>query len=134
MHLRLDEASGQASVQVIESIRARHGKKVTVEGALILFPKSPEIIFNVFAVEDKPADVLLRQFTLVNFEDPELFSRVRAKLQAARDRFPNDFTNGHNKLVSQKVRVRATGTFNLVDANQDNGQILLQSIEDLEVL
>ena len=52
VHLNIDETAPQP-VQVLESIKAKHGQQGTVEGALILFPKSPEIIFNVFAVQQQ---------------------------------------------------------------------------------
>jgi len=120
-------------IQVLEPMQAQHGKSVTVEGALILFPKSPEIIFNVFAVQQLLRDGLNRQFTLVNFDDPDLFQKIREKLQKAWDQFPKDFVNGRNKLVSTKVRVKASGTVNVIDPNQANPQILLKSLDSVVI-
>lgn len=123
-HVRLNETADNP-VQIVESIRAIHGKPADIEGALIMFPKSPEIIFNVFAVQQILPNGLKRQFTLVNFESPGAFAKIRAKLQAAWDRHPGEFVNGRNKLVSTRIRVRATGTFNEIDPNQANPQVLL---------
>lgn len=132
-HLRLDETA-EKPVEVVESILAKHGQPATLEGALVLFPKSPEVIFNVFAVlEELPAG-LKRQYTLVNFTSPEVFKQIREKLQAAWDQAPKDYVNGRNKLVSTKIRVKVTGTFNEVDANQANAQVLLAGPEAIEVL
>lgn len=132
-HLVLDEKAAD-SVRVIESIQSLHGQKATIEGALILFPKSPEIIFNVFAVQEKLSDGLSRQFTLVNFDNPETFKKIREKLQAAWNQYEKDYVNGRNKLISTRVRVSATGTLNEIDANQANPQILLESVDSIEIL
>jgi hypothetical protein len=133
-HLRLDEAQGAQAVRVLESIREKHGNPGVIQGALILFPKSPEIKFNVFAVQELLPEGLSRQYTLVNFESPEAFARIREMLQAAWDTYPNDYVNGRNKLVSRKLLVRATGVFNEIDPNQANPQILLKGPEDLQII
>ncbi|MFL5815307.1 MAG: hypothetical protein ACJ763_17150 [Bdellovibrionia bacterium] len=135
LHLSLEEKDPEP-LKVIESIRSIHGKKGTIEGALILFPKSPEILFNVFAVQQllpTPSGELSRQFTLVNFDSPEEFAKIRKKLQNAWDRYSGEYTNGRNKLVSKVIRVKATGTFNEVSENQANPQILLDSADSIEI-
>jgi hypothetical protein len=133
VHLNLDPTASQP-VQVLESIHAQHGKVVTLEGDLILFPKSPEINFNVFALkQDLPAG-LSRQFTLVNFDSPDVFAAIREKLQAEWDKFPGAYVNGRNKLVSFRIRVRATGTINEIDPSQANPQILLGSADSVQVI
>jgi hypothetical protein len=132
-HLVIREADARA-VQVLQSISALHGKPASVEGPLVLFPQSPEILFNVFAVGEDAGHGLKRQYTLVNFDSPDTFTAIRTKLQAAWDRHAKDYVNGRNKLVSTRVRVRATGTFNEVDPNQANPQILLTSPDSIEVL
>jgi len=132
-HLGINEKETNP-VQVIESVTAMHGKPVSFEGALVMFPKSPEIMFNVFAVEDQSHPGLKRQFTLVNVDDPKVFAAIRAALQAAWDRHPGQYVNGRSKLVSQKIRVRAQGTFNEVQANQANAQILLKSADAIQII
>jgi len=132
-HLRIDETR-QEPVKLVDGVKRLHGKPAKVEGALILFPRSPEIVFNVFAVLQELPSGLKRQFTLVNMENPEAFAKIRAKLQAAWDKYGKDYVNGRNKLISRKVRVRATGTFNEVSANQANTQILLKDENSIEIL
>jgi hypothetical protein len=131
VHLSLDETR---PVEVLESIKALNGQKTTIEGALVLFPKSPEIAFNVFAVRQSLQGGLDRQFTLVSFENEELFKQLRAKLQAAWDEAGPAYVNGRNKLVSTRIRVRATGTLNDIDPSQANPQIVLDSLDDLQIL
>ncbi len=133
MHLGLDSRDPQP-VQVTERVQALHNQHGVIEGALILFPQAPGIRFNVFAVQQELPGGLSRQYTLVNFDDPDKFTRIRQKLQSAWDLHPSDFQNGRNKLVHRTIRVRASGTFNVVDPNQANPQILLSSPEDVVVV
>ncbi|MGZ3741207.1 MAG: hypothetical protein ACXVB9_17640 [Bdellovibrionota bacterium] len=130
-HLNLDEKAANPLV-VKDSVVALHGKPAALDGELVLFPKSPEIIFNVFALLQHLDNGLTRQYTLVNFDDPALFKKIREKLQAEWDKFPA-YVNGRNKLVNTKVRVRAKGTFNEIDPGQANPQILLKSVDDVEL-
>lgn len=132
-HLSLSEDS-QQPIKVIQKVSDLHGKPGTIEGALILFPKSPEISFNVFAVKQDLQEGLSRQFTLVNFQDQAVFAKIRAALQAAWDKHPGAYTNGRNKLVSTRIRVKATGTFNEVDPSQANPQILLDSMDSIQII
>jgi hypothetical protein len=131
-HLNLDDTATNPLV-VKDSIRSLHGKPALLEGELVLFPKSPEIMFNVFALLQHLEAGLTRQFTLVNFDDPAAFQKIRAKLQDEWDKTPTAFVNGRNKLVSTRIRVRAKGTFNDNDPGQANPQILLKSADDLEL-
>lgn len=133
-HLSLDESAAEP-LKVLESIQALHGKPAEVEGALIMFPKSPEILFNVFAIKQEIAGTgLNRQFTIMNFDDPKVFAKVRENLQKAWDKYPRQFDNGRNKLISRRLRVKAKGTFNEIDANQANPQVLITSPDSVTVI
>ncbi len=133
VHLELKDV--ERPVEVVDSITALHGRPAALEGALVLFPKSPQVIFNVFAVLQELPGNAQRQFTLVNFEDPAKFEAIRNKLQAAWDAAgPDAAVSGRNKLISTKVRVRVTGTFNQIDPNQANAQIVLDGPDALEII
>lgn len=139
VHLNIDETPDsahpeRAPLEVLESIRDVHGRNLTLEGRLILFPQSPEIRFNVFAVEQGLSDGLKRQFTLVNFTDPALFQKIRETLQAAWNRHPHAFVNGRNKLISTAVHVRVSGVGNEVDSSQANPQVLISDLNALTVI
>ncbi|MEK7355659.1 MAG: hypothetical protein AAB250_04380 [Bdellovibrionota bacterium] len=131
-HLKILETEPDAVVR-LQSVKDMHGKPASVEGALIMFPASPDIKFNVFALEDTSYPGVKRQFTLLNQDDPKIFKEIRDKLQAAWDRHPKDFVNGRNKLLSTKIRVTASGTFQEVDPNQANVQVLLKSANDIQL-
>ena len=143
VHLEL--AAVDKPIEVVESVFAMDGQPALVEGALVLFPKSPQVIFNVFAVLQELPDGLQRQYTLLPRppEDPAVgqaefdakFKAVREKLQAAWDAAGADaVVSGRNKLISTKVRVRATGKFNEEQANQANVQIYLDGPESVEIV
>lgn len=132
LHLNLQEHH-ERPVEVVDSVMAMHGKPADVSGALVLFPKSPQVRFNVFAVLQELPGGLKRQYTLANFESEEKFTQIREKLQAAWDASPAAIS-GRNKLISTQVRVRAKGRFNEVDANQANVQIVLDDADAIEIL
>ncbi len=133
VHLQL--ADVERPVEVIDSVTALHGKPAAIEGALVLFPQSPQVRFNVFAVLQELPGNTQRQYTLVNFDDPAVFETIRTKLQAAWDAGgTGSFVSGRNKLVSTKVRIRATGMFNQIDPNQANAQIVLDGPDAIEIL
>lgn len=134
VHLVIQEGLPNA-IRVIQAVSTLNGRPVeNIEGELVLFAASPEIRFDVFALNDREFPEARRQFTLVNFENPEIFRAIREKLKAAWDRHPRAFVNGRNKLVSTCIAVRARGVFHQIDANQANVQILLASADDLDVL
>lgn len=133
VHLQLREDVAQP-VEVVDSVMALHGKPAVIEGALVLFPESPQVKFNVFAVLQTLPGGLQRQYTLANFESEKTFEMIRIKLQKAWDTGAASAVSGRNKLISTKVRVRATGKFNEQDPNQANVQIVLDSADAVEVL
>ena len=133
VHLQLQDI--ERPVEVVESVTALHGKPASIEGPLVLFPRSPQVRFNVFAVLQELPGNTQRQYTLVNFDDPAVFETIRTKLQNAWDAAgPDSAVSGRNKLVSTKVRIRATGTFNQIDPNQANAQIVLGGPDSIEIL
>jgi hypothetical protein len=133
VHLQLKDV--ETPVEVIDSVMALHGKPASLEGALVLFPKSPQVRFNVFAVLEELPGGMQRQYTLVNFSGDDTFAAIRKKAQDAWDAAgPNSAVSGRNKLISTKVRVRVTGTYNEIDPNQANAQIVLDSADSLEIV
>jgi len=131
-HLWLDTAQAQP-LQVLERLLDRHGKPFEAEGALVRFPQSPQIIFDVFAVQVADADGVSREYTLLNPDSEAIFKAIRDKLGAAWAARKGQAIDGRNKLVNPMIRVRARGTFNLIDRNQANAQILLRSPDDLTI-
>lgn len=133
VHLEL--ADVENPVEVVSSVTALHDRPADIEGALVMFPRSPQVRFDVFAVLQELPGGMQRQYTLVNFDDPERFTAIREKLSAAwAAAGPQSAVSGRNKLISTKVRVRARGRFNQIDPNQANAQIVLDGPDALEIV
>jgi len=131
-HLWLDVAAAKP-LEVVERLVDLNGKPYTAEGALVRFPKSPEIITDVYALQVTDADHVSREFTLLNIQDPAIFTKIHDKLAAAWSMRTAQAIDGRNKLVNPTIKVKAVGTFNLVAPNQANAQILLDSPDSLTV-
>lgn len=121
-----------APLTVKESILAQSGKQVEMTGELVLYPKSPQIQFNIFALKQDLGNGLRRYYTLVNVEDPVIFEAIRTKLQAVWDSEATGRKNDRNKWINTKITVHAIGTSNTQDPNQANPQILLKSADDVD--
>ncbi len=130
-HLNLKEEAG--ALEVLEAISAQHGKTVEYSGDLVLFPKSPQVLFNVFAFQKVLADQQTLEYTIVNFDSPELFERIRSKLQAAWDGSTIAAVNDRNKLLKRGLVVTVKGTVNFQDPNQANPQVIVQRLEDVTI-
>ena len=131
-HLWLDVAAAKP-LEVMERLVDLNGKPFTAVGALVRFPKSPEIITDVYALQVTDADHVSREFTLLNIQDPTIFTKIHDKLAAAWNMRTAQAIDGRNKLVNPTIQVKAVGTFNLIAPNQANAQILLDSPDSLTV-
>jgi len=132
-HISLD-LQATNPVVVTDRMVDWHGKKGAVEGPLVLFPKSPQVNFNVFAIQVADEFGILREFTLVNFEDTKVFEQIREKLQKFWDSETKGIENGRNKLIHRNVRIKATGVFNVVEPGQANPQVLLTGPESIQLI
>ena len=123
--------AGEKTVELLESLVKSHGSSITKTGNLIKFPKSPQINSNIYAllVEDPEGTTI--QYTLTNFDSPELFKQILEKCEKVWNDNSVNAENDRNKLVNKKLIVHAKGLSNMVDAGQANPQILIQSIDDL---
>jgi hypothetical protein len=131
-HLWLDTAHARP-LEVVERLLDRHGLPFEAEGSLIRFPKSPQISVDVYAVQVVDADGVSREYTLLNNSNTAIFNAILDKLGTAWKSRPGQGKDGRNKLVNPLIRVHARGIFNLIDPNQANAQILLDSPDDLTV-
>lgn len=135
MHLNLIQpAAPQVPLRVTESILAQHGMKVKLKGELALFPKSPQVLFNVFALRMEIGNGLRRYYTLVNFTDPTIFKAIRDKLQLVWDAADATKIKDRNKWANPKLIIEAEGTMNVQDPNQANPQILLDSVDKVNLV
>jgi len=121
------------SLRVIDTIANQHGQPLQRCGQLVMFPQSPQVKFNVFALMYDIGDNLFRTYTLINFEDMKLFEALRLKAQTAWDANTSTIVQGRNYFVNPKLKICANGTGNMIVPTQANPQILIDKIEDLTV-
>lgn len=133
VHLELNTEESNP-LEVIESLVKRHGAEETLEGTFVRFPKSDQVSFDVYALLVVDADGLKRNYTLVNFEDKEVFKKIREKLAKAWEAHKSEAVNGRNKWIVPTLRIRAKGKINVVDPGQANPQILLEGPESIQIL
>ncbi len=132
LHLRLDP-SIKNPIEQLEPVVKGHGDPIQLTGSLVLFPKSPQILFPVYALDYVDSRGLKLKHTLLN-DDPAVFAEIRKKLETAWKAGEKTAINGRNCLVNPKIQIRATGEKRVVDRNQANPQIILAGPDDVEIL
>lgn len=129
IHLKLNE--GPDAVKMLDRIADLHGVPQDRCGELVMFPQSPQVLFNVFALKSDIGDGLFRTFTLINFEDAQLFKDLRAKMQTVWDAQLSTMIRGRNYFINPKIKICAKGTGNMQVPTQANPQILMNNLDDL---
>lgn len=135
-HLFLNDKAKEP-VKVLDSIVKLHEKEIEYEGRMVMFPKSPTINRNIFAIEaywPKDKTKAPRYFTLLPKDfTTEKFEAMLKKLQDQWDANPDEIFMGRNKYIHQKLSIKIKGKGNVVSENQANPQIFA-NIEDLHIL
>lgn len=129
IHLVLDDTPD--AVKMLDRIVDLHGKPQDRCGELVMFPQSPQVIFNVFALKSDIGDGLFRTFTLINFNDAELFKNMREKIQLFWDAHTESIIRGRNYFINPKIKICAKGIGNMQVPTQANPQILIDHLEDV---
>ncbi|MGK7888771.1 MAG: hypothetical protein AB4042_05510 [Leptolyngbyaceae cyanobacterium] len=129
VHLQLDGTVEQP-VEVLNAIASWHEQPKTLSGQLVKFPRSPQIQFDVYAINVE-TDGIQRTFTLVNFEDMEMFQAIRDRLAEIWDSHTDTVVNGRNFLINPAVTIQAQGIVSVISPEQANPQILLETVESL---
>lgn len=129
-HLRIPVGK---AITMLDSMVAQHGQEIEVVGSLVLFPKSPQLNFDIFALEVNSGFGLFRNYTLVNFEDPEFFETLRNHLSAIWDSQLPTVERGRNMLVNREIKLQISGVANVVSPNQANPQILINSLDQINL-
>lgn len=130
-HLKLDTsnvAENGEPIVVLDSLKSHHGKVKTVTGRLVLFPKSPTINMDVWAVEFPGPGGANRFYTIVNFVpnsrgELEELAKIGKKLRADWDKYAKHVFKGRNKYINTGLNVTVTGKMTVVATNQANAQL-----------
>jgi hypothetical protein len=125
IHLQLLEP-----VEVVDSIVRNHEQNLEVEGYLVKFPRSPQIKFDVYALAVETLGID-RYFTLVNFEDPDTFIALRDRLSELWEEGSSTMEHDRNFDINRAIKLKVTGVGNMVDREQANPQILINSLDDI---
>lgn len=129
-HLQLDTTIAKP-IKVIDAISTWHNQPKILSGSLVKFPQSPQLKFDVYAMEVETQGIN-RYFTLINFEDMNKFTAIRQKLAKIWDENADTAQSGRNKLINPAVKIQAQGLANIISTEQANPQILLNSVDDVE--
>lgn len=127
VHLQLDTTVAKP-LEVLDAIASWNGQPKTITGNLVKFPQSPQLKFDVYAVEVTTQGIK-RYFTLINFEDTNEFEKIRQKLANIWNENLETARSGRNMLVNPAVTIEAKGIANIISTEQANPQILLDSEE-----
>ena len=131
-HLQLDTSVAEP-VKVLDAIVAHHDREQVLTGSLVKFPQSPQIKFDVYALE-VDTQGSKRYFTLVNLDDMAEFERIRTKLAQIWQENAATARSGRNMLINPTVQIEAQGLINVVSPEQANPQILLESAAQVKQL
>ncbi|MCM8532597.1 MAG: hypothetical protein NE330_15635 [Lentisphaeraceae bacterium] len=125
-HLYLD-SSVENPVKVLDQVVKLHDKELTIKGRLVMFPKSPTINRNIFAVEvhwDKMKNQAPRYFTILPKDfTSKNFKAMLKMLQESWDKNKDSIYKGRSKYINTAVTIEISGTGNVVSKNQANPQI-----------
>ncbi len=132
-HVQLDPKANPP-VEVLEKVVDGHGQPITLEGNLVFFPKSPQIIFGIYALQTVDANGLKLNYTLVNFDDFDAFTEIRRKMEKVWEAEKATLEDGRNCFINPKIRIKATGIKNVTSPSQANPQVLLEGPDAIEIL
>jgi hypothetical protein len=130
-HIELDLLTTKP-IQRLIPIDRGHGEEIELKGRLVMFPKSPQIKFPIFAVAKEGQWGTPINFTLVNFENSKFFSKLLKKLNRKWKRHRRYIERGRNYLINTRLEVTVKGTKNVVSRQQANPQILVNRWRDLD--
>lgn len=132
VHLQLD-TNVEEPIEVLDAIASWNGQPKSLTGKLVKFPQSPQLKFDVYAMEVDTQNIK-RYFTLINFDNMTEFNNIRQKLANIWDQNADVAVSGRNKLINPEVTITAKGVANIISTEQANPQILLESADDVEQL
>jgi hypothetical protein len=132
LHLELKEQLDDQHpvLEVVDAFKNHHDEIETIEGRLVLYPKSTTINRDVWAVEQLLSDGLSRTYTLVDLTDEGGISEDMIEMEKDFKEIWDDHAEavleGRNKYINRDVTIRVTGRINVVSPVQANAQIFVQ--------
>ncbi|MDJ0658286.1 MAG: hypothetical protein QNJ42_02225 [Crocosphaera sp.] len=131
-HLNLN-LNAKVPIKMVDQLVKQHGTEKKLTGKLVKFPQSPQIKFDVYAIE-VITQGLSRYYTLVNFEDAKEFENIREKLATIWNNNLDTVQSGRNFLINPNIIIEAQGNINMISSQQANPQILLDNANKIQVV
>ncbi|ACB53009.1 unknown [Crocosphaera subtropica ATCC 51142] len=131
-HLTLN-LKAENPINMVDRLVKQQGEEQTLTGKLVKFPQSPQIKFDVYAIEVMTQG-LSRYYTLVNFEDAKEFENIRKKLANIWNNHLDTVKPGRNFLINPNINIEAQGKINIISPQQANPQILLDNATKIQVV
>ena len=129
-HLNLN-LNTESPIKIVDQLVKQHETERKLRGNLVKFPQSPQIKFDVYAIE-VITQGLPRYYTLVNFEDAKEFEKIREKLTTIWNNKLDTVQTGRNFLVNPNIIIEAEGKINMISPQQANPQILLENADKIQ--
>ena len=104
-----------------------------MEGHLVMFPKSPQITLNVFALRTEDFEGIKQNYTFLvpdmhSEKGMEEFFAMNKMLQNSWDEMIEFAVDDRNKFLNEMITVRVRGRHNVISPAQANPQIILDEI------
>lgn len=131
-HLEVDVTRSNP-IEVVSQIACRHDQTVELEGHLVMFPKSPQITLNVFALRTVDFENVKQNYTFLvpdmsSEEGMEKFFAMNEILQKSWNEMIEFAVDDRNKFLNEMISVRVRGRHNVISPAQANPQIIIEKI------
>jgi hypothetical protein len=133
VHLEVDITRSNP-IEVVSQIACRHGQSIELSGELVMFPQSPQINRNIFALRTRDPEGIIQNYTFITAnlhteQGIQDFIEINNYLQNEWDRQSDFAVYDGNKYINPRLRVRAKGLKNLTSPFQANPQIIVDELE-----
>ncbi len=132
IHLNLNPKIKEP-LKVLNSVVENHGRYEIMTGKLVMFPKSPMVMFDVYAIDVDMGDGVMLPHTVLSFTDPDLFAALRKEFERVWNKHPLMVRNYRNKFVNEAITVTVEGFYNMIDPLQANPQLIIEKIQDVTI-
>lgn len=140
LHFRVD-TDQNSPITIIDRMVNCHTQIATLTGKLIRFPPSPQISREVYAIQVKDDNGIIRNYTFfpdVDFSQPTANDQFTSLLNAISDKSRRSWKasienvqDGRNYFINPRIDVSVSGRINVTSPNQANPQIYISDPNQL---
>lgn len=135
LHVSLKIEDNIPPIKVLDAILplTKNKEKVTLQGSLVWFPKSPILTRETYGIRVKGSNGLERTFSLFNLTDAKDADKINKILQAAWDKKTEGFIRSTSLFYHPEIKIKVSGRVNHFAVNQRNPLVDLDS-QDIKIL